>query len=514
MANSRELKKVARGGAIFLFGRLGGTFLQFVGVVIVIRLVEKSEYGLLALGWLLVTITAQIGNFGLSNGLPRFLSKYHAKADKEMAGRFTGTVLLLTSLFSILLAFLLFILSQPIANLLSEPEMGKVLEVFSLAVPPMVTMLTFTAIFRSIESVRPKVIFDDLLSNLIRVLLVVGVLVLHLGFEAIVWVYVISIYAAIFLYTIYAFRTWIRTLPLKVNGIAAKEILLFSLPLLGASIMGSVVEWAAPLGLGYLSSSDQVAAFNAPMRLAKIVVIPLAAIVFLYMPLATKLFEQNKNSSLEELYVSTTKWAFLITMPFAVYCIIDAEFIVTTLFGAQYLDSANVLRVLIVGFSFHTLVGPNGMTLISIGRSQPIFYGQVIAALISIGLCTLLITDYGALGAGLAVSIARIFSNAYISIFLFVKYKIHPFSKQYVKPLVFVFSCGLGLFFIINLLDISHNLVHLFFFILLIILTMAAPFLTRSLTSEDIDLLKSIEKRINKNGTFVDRISSRFQVVK
>jgi O-antigen/teichoic acid export membrane protein len=514
MANNKDLKKVARGGTIYLLGRIGGTFLQFAVIIIVIRLIEKSEYGFISLAWLFIQIAATIGLFGLGNGLPRFLNKYNTKKDKKLVGRFAGSVLCLTSCLSLLITIFLFWSAPFIANLLAEPDMEEVLKISSLALPAMVLMHTFTAIFRGTQEVFPKVIFEDFIFYLTRILLLLGILVFYLGFQEIVWAYVLSVYITTSLYIIYAIRKWMGVLSLEVNSTATKEIAFFSMPLLGASIMGSIAEWAGPLSLGYLSSSEAVATFNAPMRLAKVIIIPLTAMAFLYMPLATKLFEQKNMDSLKDLYANITKWSFLITMPFIVYCIMDAEFLVTILFGKEYIDSANILRILVIGFSVHTLFGPNGITLIAIGYSRPIFYGQVIVALLSLSLCWFLVPNYAAFGAALAVSTARVFSNFYIAIFLYNRTKLHPFFGHYIKPIFFISAIGSMSFFLLPITHTSNELIHLFYFLLLVLLALAAPFLTQSVTLEDFELLQSIEKRIRKDNRVTSWLKLRLKTLK
>jgi O-antigen/teichoic acid export membrane protein len=196
------------------------------------------------------------------------------------------------------------------------------------------------------------------------------------------------------------------------------------------------------------------------------------------------------------------------------FCVLDAEFIVTLLFGKEYLDSANVLRVLVVGFSIHTLFGPNGVTLVAIGHSRPIFYGQVIVALLSLSLCWLLIPNYIALGAALAVSIARILSNFYIAIILYSKIKLHPFLGHYIRPVFFIITVGIISFYLLPLTHTSNELAHLSFFLLLVLLALTAPFLTRSVTFEDLELLQGVERRIRNNSRITDWVGFRLKVSK
>ena len=127
--------------------------------------------------------------------------------------------------------------------------------------------------------------------------------------------------------------------------------------------------------------------------------------------------------------------------------LIDAEFIVNLLLGAKYHDVANILRVLAIGFSFHTFLGPNGMTLIAYGDTRNVFIGTIIAFLLSVAFCIILIPRYGAFGAAIGTAGAKMLSNLYISIMLFIKFGIHPFSEKYLKPLLFIGATGFMVYY-------------------------------------------------------------------
>ncbi len=82
MRPGRNLRKVAKGGVLFSVGSFGSTLLHFVTGIIVIRMITRSDYGLIALGTTVVTMLSLLSMLGFKTAVPRFLAKYRAQGEK------------------------------------------------------------------------------------------------------------------------------------------------------------------------------------------------------------------------------------------------------------------------------------------------------------------------------------------------------------------------------------------------------------------------------------------------
>jgi len=71
------------------------------------------------------------------------------------------------------------------------------------------------------------------------------------------------------------------------------------------------------------------------------------------------------------------------------------EMVIRVTFGAEYDQRALALSVLAVGFFTHAVVGPNGNTLTSVGRTRLIMYDNVAVAVTNVTLNLLLIPGTG-----------------------------------------------------------------------------------------------------------------------
>lgn len=508
MKAGHYLKKIAKGGAIFSMGTFSATFIQFISGIIVIRLLERAEYGLLSFGSIFISMLTLLSTFGFNTGVPRLMAQFNKQDKFTSCGEVAGTALLLSAGMSLLCVIGLYTSANYVSVFFKKPGLEIVFKIMALTVPAAVIIQIFTGIFRGIEDVMPKVLFQDIAGNFARMLLLLLIMVIGLGLKGVLWVSVISVWVAFGMYLMHACIKLKACMHFNINSSIARKLLLFSIPLLGVAFTGNLMGWTGTMLLGSLKSSVEVGTYNAPLRLVNIIPIPLIAMVFLYLPTATRMTEQHSPNDLKKLYESTTKWAFFITLPLLLCFLIDAEFIVNLLLGAKYHDVANILRVLAIGFSFHTFLGPNGMTLIAYGDTRNVFIGTILAFLLSVAFCIILIPRYGAFGAAIGTAGAKMLSNLYITIILFVRFGIHPFSKKYLRSLLFIGTTGFMVYYFFGRHLLNNAFIqHILLFLLISFIVLSAPILCRSLNESDMSLFRAIERRMLNTSVFSDRIN-------
>jgi O-antigen/teichoic acid export membrane protein len=496
---SQGLKRIVKGAASFSTGDLLSRALQFIVTVTVIRILAPEEYGLLTLALTMAGILTLLSTLGLSAGLPRFVAKTHAKESSRDTLIVGLGALIISVVCALCLSGLVFLGAKHIADLITKPDVHWVLAVLVLSVPATVAIRTLTAIFRGIENARAKVWFEDVGSNLSRVVLLVPILLFGLGFSEVVWIYVVGAWTAVVVYGTYFVRYFrVSWPPISMATIwpTARAVTLFSLPLLGMGLMAHGMSWAGSLTIGVMHPADEVGFFNAALRLANLLPIPLSAMLFLYLPVATQASETGSPTDRRDLYTSTTKWSFFITFPIILYMLADAEFVVTTLLGDSYGEVANVLRVLVIGFSIHTLLGPNGMTLVAFGNTRTSFMGSVIGLTLTVIISLMLVPFFGAIGAGSAVATGQSVSNIYISVVLYRHWGIHPFTRQYTFPLLVALVASIPVVVLFPATEWESLWLHVFLLVLFVLLGLISPLITKSLTEIDLEVLGALERRL------------------
>ena len=502
-SSDASLRKVAKGGFVAGFGSVASGLFQFAGSIVVIRVLSQAEYGVIALCMCLMNLLVFLALFGFGTALPRIV----ASANQADALRTTGPpAVLLTSALSCLIMVLLVLNNRLIADFFNKGDMRGLLQILALLVVPQALIENLCALYRGQKRAFPKVFFNDIGLSFLRLVFFTGVLLAGGGAKGIAWAYVGAAWAMLTALVLYSRRElFVGGLHFKFD--TAKRLLGFSAPLMAYGVLNVLMMWSVTLFLGLLDSSEAVGAYNAPLRVTAMLTFPLQALIFLYLPVATSLHEKGRAEEFRALYVSTTKWGFLIILPFVMFILLDAEFLVTSLFGAKYSGSANVLRILAAGSAINAFLGPNGFTLVALGDSKKVFYASAAAACTTVPLSLFLIPLLSALGAALAAVLSSATLNVGCSFYL-GRRGVHPFCGEYLKPVI-VSSVGSSLVYAAIVGQGASAPVHVATLGILGVLPLAATIVTRSLTKIDLGLLEAIEKRLlgrDRLTCFVSRI--------
>ncbi|TCV83436.1 flippase [Sulfurirhabdus autotrophica] len=511
-SKQKNLNQMASGAGIGLLGSVAGSVLQLASGLIMVRLVAPVEYGLYTLAAVFVAMAATLANMGFGNGAPQLIAKYLAVSDFARARGIVMATLGVVAAVSAVLTAATFVFSAQLAALFGKPELTRVLNLFSLILWPSAMILALISIFRGFASTWPKVLFDELLNRLMRIIGLLLVAFMGWGLSGIVWITVVTTLISFVAFSGYAWRTMPRLLPPVQSIWGGRELVRFSFPLFGNNVIEILMVSASTLLLGYFKSADFVGQYNVAVTLSRLLEMPLIALAFIYLPIATAVHGGQGgqggqgSQEVEKLYLSSTKWIAVVTLPVFLGILVDAEFIVGLLFGKAYLPAANVLRVLAVGYFMHVALGPNGVTLLAFGTRRAIFLSTAIAALINIVLGVVLMPLWGAMGAAIAVALALSVSNIFISVKLYMQTGIHPLKAAYMRPLAVSGLAGILSAGLVWVFPFSSGWKHFFLLGAITLVCLASPIITRSIDESDLSTLGAIERKLSKKMIITDRL--------
>lgn len=497
--NEKILKDIAKGSGIIFSGEFLSLFLQFVCGIIVIRCISKSEYGLLSLSITIVNIVVTLSSFGLNDGAPRMLSKYHAVEDY---GRIYGTIhnsILITVITGFSLCFCLFFWSDQVAILFNKPELSIVLRFLCFLIPAMAFTNTMVSLSRGFKQTIPKLLYDISVSGA-RLVAYLFIICVGLGFEAILKAQLFAFYTTCILLFVYSFRKLKVLIPHAPRTDVMGPLIRLSLPIMGIAVLSIIGARVAILFLGYFEPSETVGLYNAAKRLVPFISIPIRTLAFIYLPIATQLYSKQQFQELHALYLSVTKWTCLLSLPLAMILVTDSEFVLTLLFGSKYAPAANTLKILGVAFILPVIAGPNAVTLLTIGKTNAILIANFIGAALNIGLCLLLIPAFGIIGTAISVLVTMLVPNLIFSAIVYRQVGIHPLSKNYIKPVMLSIAAAVPAIFLCDYLFPTGIISRFICYILISLFTLISPFLTGSVDDEDISVIRSIERKIFPKG--------------
>lgn len=511
-----SLRKIAKGAVLVFMGTIVGMFLGMVGRIMVARYITQSEYGIYSLALVLFNVFVLISILGLQAGLPRQIAFYRGKGDESRVRGVVFSSLQIAVISGVFLSLVLFFTSDLISiKLFHSPELSTLLKVFCIAIPFLVLIYIFVAIFRGFDRAEPSVYFQQILRNALFPLILVAVISLNLQFMGVVYAFAASSVLTFAAFVIYA----VRKSPLALRGEGSvsivnpvgKELLLFSLPLLAVAVLGSIITWTDTLMLGFFKTAADVGLYNAALPLAYFLSVVLTAFLFLYVPLMSQLYAKNQVDEMKRSYAVLTKWIFSATLPIFLIFVLFPEATLNLLFGFRYIDAAFTLQILSLGFFITPMLGPNVSTLIAMDKTRFLMWSVLIAAIVNIILNIVLIPPLGIAGAAIATASALAMRNFLCSAKLYSLSKIHPFTRNYLKPAIASVVLALVISALVkSLVSVIPFWLLPALFVVFLGAYALSMLLTKSFDKEDIMMLLTIEERLGANLTVAKRVLRRF----
>jgi O-antigen/teichoic acid export membrane protein len=505
-----SLKKVVKGTGIVFIGTLVGIFIKLLARVMVARYVSPAEYGILFLSLSITTCIVILSTLGFPMSLPKLISHSRAENNNRKIWGIIYSAIFITFISSFFLTFFVFLFSKFISDFFGISYLKLTLSVLVFTIPPLAIINILISIFQGFDDAKPKVYFQNLLTPLVRILLISIVIFLGLSFRGILYAYLISSVIVLGVFIIFSFKKLPQIVLQAKPMMMTKKILFFSMPLLGVALSNLVTQHSDTLLLGYFTTSKMVGLYNIARPLANCITLLLGSAAFLYLPSSSFLYSKKAFEEIKKLYVSTTKWIFILTLPLFLLLVFIPQKIIKLLFGTQYIEAGLALQILTVGFFVHIFFGLNGMTLLAFGENKFIMNLSVMNALLNIVLGLLLIPKFGLEGAAFAGAISFLFMNILASARLYRISKIHPFQISYLKSVVSSVTAS-GLFYLI----VRNCVVNDTFLIIILgigflFISLLSLLLTRSIEEKDIVILKAVGRKIGLNSTKVEKFFQKF----
>jgi len=506
-----SLQKIARGAGFILIGTLIGRAFSYGSRLIIARL-GAGDYGLVSLGFAVMSIVAVLSLAGMQQGVVRYVSFYKGKEDE---GRIKGTIisaLRITLPLSLLLAFILFWQASWVSvHFFHDASLTPILRVFSIAIPFWVLTSNFLSATVGFQDMRYQVYAQYIFQEVLKLALIAIFVGLGFGVLGAAWGWVIAIIAMSFLAFYFLEKKVFSILRTDVKAVSVdKELMSFSLPLLFAGIGGLVMVWTDTLMLGYFCSSVEVGIYNAALPTAQVISAIPGAFGIIFFPVVSELYARNKIDDLRKTYSAVTKWMVSLIFPAFLLVLLFSEPVIRILFGAEYIAGATALSILMSGFMVAMMVGPVSEILQAYGKTKTILMITYIGAGVNFLLNFLLIPIYGINGAAIATGLSL--ALLYIVNFLFAYrvVKVQPFRLSYLK-IVLASLLAVSVVYLLTkyvigvsipaLIGMLFVYLALYGFLLLVM---------KSFEEEDLMIMRAIDQRLGMKSNWIRKIIRKF----
>jgi O-antigen/teichoic acid export membrane protein len=393
MTDKKELKSKAIKGSIWsLIETFSVQIVQFVVGIVLARLLEPKDFGLIALTGIFTSISAAITDGGFEKTLIQ---------KKDLLPIQISTVFYINVILGAFLTLLLIVLAPFISDFFNAPALTPILQVISLGI-----LLT------SLAQTQQTLILKDLhFKKISRVRIntsiiggITGIVLAYRGFG--VWALVYSsLVPQIFRVIFY----WLRSSwypQLKFSFPSVKTLIPYGLNILGSSIFFFMIQQFNVFIVGKFYTKSELGLFNRGNRFPDLIVGIIQSVVLkMTLPLFAKL--QDQPVELLETVKKTNKAVAFISFPLLVLLLIKSEDITIFLFTEKWRGSIIFLQLFCVVKLLEPFISIHRELILAQGLSKLLLKLFIILSISEICLI-LFVVKYGIIYLVLATFLSRV----------------------------------------------------------------------------------------------------------
>ncbi|MFA0963170.1 flippase [Roseivirga sp. BDSF3-8] len=374
-------------GSILLFG-IGG-------FMILVRLLNKQDYGTWMLYISIITIMEMIRNGFVRNSMVKFLA---AAQDESDTKHILSASLLLH--LGIVLLQTLFILgvSQFLPEFWSAPGLDDILYI---AIPGLFFLLPFCH-FEFVQQANLS-FMGTFWSHFVRrgglffYILLAFLLDWEVTLVSLAWVQVITVLFGAIVGYVYTRRyTWFST---SYKHTWFTELFHYGKYTFGTNISSMLTSNMDQWMLGRMISPAAVAIYSPALRVANLVEVPTVSVSSIVFPQVAKRIEEEGPGAAKRLYEKSVALILAIILPLSAIIFLLAEPVILILAGREYLNTVPILQVTIFYSFFVPFARQFGTVLDGMNMPKVNFYFVLLNAVLNAIFNYFFIKSYGVIGA-------------------------------------------------------------------------------------------------------------------
>ena len=484
--------RIARGAGITSIGQGVSRLLGSATQVALARMYGPAQLGFYALGVTLVQVVNILSQFGLDNGVVRYVAHYGAGKD---VARVRGTIIQAVGaafVFSIALSGLMFFCAGFLADkIFNKPFLETMFRCFSLALPFFTLMSMSLLATQGFQTVKYAVYVQQVIRPLINLGLIF--VFYHFGVEILgaVAAYILSLIAGSILALYYLIRIFPELLDRSVPAkFESRALFGASGPMIVASSTPYIIPWIAVFMLGIFTTAQDVGIYDAASRTANLSTLVLFAFTGIFSPMISSLYRRGLLSDLNYLYRDVSRWSFAGALALFLLTALLAKNIMA-IFGGEFISGWPVIVVVAAAQLFNSSLGPSARILAMTGHQRIIMYTTLGSAAATVVLNLLFVPAFGILGAAATTAIALILANIVNLFFVYRGLGFWPYSREYAKPVLAGLLASIVVYLAQLTFPIPYSTIGLLVFGPLFLVIFLGTFLALGLSPSDRQLLLS-----------------------
>ena len=496
MSVNGSVNRIVSGSGVIFAGTLIGLLFDITIKRVFTTYLSPGDFGIYSLALTVISITGAIATLGLSDGVARYVAYFRGRnEDYKIHELITSAAVmgLTASVFAMMVSPALFEhLTENGFDI--QGKISAVIKIMIFAIPVTILLNVAVAVYRGFDRTNVNMYFYNLVRPLSLLVFASAAVFFRLSFHGMVFMDLLSMIFTFCVMSVYFIKRPPFELKLKLKfSEPTKQLIRYSLPLLITSTLLNIMLWTATMMLGYFKSAEVVGVYSAVSSLVGFLGMMIGPMGFVYVPVVSKLWGENRIGSVGSIYQIMTKWCFLLTFPIFVLMFVYPESLLTNIYGADYTSGALVLQILAMGSITNSYFGFNYHTIMASGDSDLLMKCSLASAAMNVFLNFILIPQYGILGAAIASSVSFSLIEVFMTFKIWKNQNIHPFTLTYKRLTV------IGILMVASMLAARKALLltganweYAAFIILYFAIVMYANILDKAELNMIIEILKSV----------------------
>ena len=430
----KDFSELLRGSGLSLFLRFGGLMSGYLLTLIIANLFGADGLGDYVLSITVLRLFTLLSKLGLDTTSIKFIASFASQNKWTSIFKFRNKVVFILIISSIFFSFLLYILSQPIADLINAQV--KYIKLNSFFILPMSFFMLHYQSLRGLKRIAEFSFFYRMSQSLFTVVSVLIIYYFIQDNEVPIYAYLVSL----LLVSVLAFLSFRYNLNKKSYGKESAEmqilkysqILKISIPLMFAQSVQFIMAWTDKLMLGSMTTTVDVGVYHTAFKLSMFAAVALMSVNSIASPKFAEMFAKKDFLGLKKVVHQSTKMIFWSSFPLVIVFFMFPDFLLG-LFGEEFKVGVTAFIFLSCGRLISSFSGSVGNILQMTGNQNIYAIILLIGAILNVVLNLILIPLYGINGAAIASMSSLIVWNLSMVLVVKQKFGFYTFYIPFIK---------------------------------------------------------------------------------
>ena len=428
--------RVARGAGISTVGQGIGRLAGYLIQVAIARLFGPAQFGFYVLGLTAVNGANILSQFGMDNGVVRYVAHYAAGGDTS---RVRGTIVQavwITFALSLILSAGMFLGAGFVAEWwYGKPFMETIYRAFALSLPFFTLMSMLLWATQGFQTVTYAAYTQQIIRPLANLALLILFYFVGAQIVGAIAAYTVSMVLGSLVALYYLRRLFPPLLDRETPAtFETRALFNVSVPMSVTTITQYVNSWAAVWVLGAFAAAGPVGIFTAALRTAALSSLVRFAFGGIFSPIISNFYSRGEMDELGRLYKDVARWVFTGGLAaFALISVLADDILLV--FGPQFTTGLSSLVIVAAAQLYSSSVGPTPRMLAMTNNQNLVMAATAASALAAVGASYALIPLYGVLGAALATAAAIFVETTGTLLAVWYRLGFWPYHLRYLRPL-------------------------------------------------------------------------------